>query len=73
MKTEIYKCSECGVVEFHWRENEEIDGRTCGIVRREKLGAEYASLGAPRVVWLAPEPCNGVMEYYGYHDFDRFK
>lgn len=70
MKTWIYKCSDCNAVEFRDSFGDG-GGEVCGIVRfyshltPDKVTADTAMSGV--------RACAGIMEYYAYSDFERWK
>ena len=66
MKTEMYKCSECHVVQFRWRDVDSDSPEPCGIVRRVTVDIEGTEV-------TSDQACPGVYEYYAYDDFDQYK
>ena len=73
MKTFIYKCNQCGAVTFDYHENSP-DGKPCTLVRVALSDVVKAMRNGKTELHLATDAvCSGMVEYFGYHDFDRFK
>lgn len=78
MKTNIWVCDKCSVPRFHNRgfyvDETAKDARRSELNSgKERDGTEYTGYGYTCLLMHDGEVCGGVVEYYAYSDFDRYK
>lgn len=75
MKTNMWVCDKCSVPRFHDR-GFSVD-ETAKDARRSELNSEIngseVEYGYTCLLMHDGEVCGGVVEYYAYADFDRYK